>query len=247
MIVDDDPLTREVLTVLAEEAGHAVEAYDSGQAALEALAAGDTANADAALAVLVDMQMPGVSGDTLARLLRAACTPGKVPLLVAMSGSAVAEELLGAFDGFVLKPFSMDQLGAVLEAAATGERAAGAWSAGQRAGGAAVEDLNAHTFGVLAESMPPDQLRRLYAMSLDDADRRIERMRLALTKRDIVEWRAGAHTIKGGCGFVGAVELARLAEAMETSELPDVDDEAPFRQFLAASARLRRMLDARMT
>ena len=57
-----------------------------------------------------------------------------------------------------------------------------------------------------------------------------------------------AHAIKGGCGMVGATELHSLADGMEASGIapdgissPGMD---PLDGFLAATARLRRILDA---
>jgi hypothetical protein len=44
--------------------------------------------------------------------------------------------------------------------------------------------------------------------------------------------------------MVGAIELAKLAGAMEERGPQAVDDVDPLQQFLSASARLRRILDA---
>ena len=48
--------------------------------------------------------------------------------------------------------------------------------------------------------------------------------------------------MKGGCGMVGAVELARLAAFMEQEGMPKVHSKVPFLEFLEASGRLRGML-----
>ena len=58
--------------------------------------------------LLVDLQMPGVSGREVAKQVRA--MHGPKPLLLAMSATEVqGEELLG-FDGFLLKPLALDDL-----------------------------------------------------------------------------------------------------------------------------------------
>ncbi len=58
--------------------------------------------------LLVDLQMPGVSGREVAKQVQA--MRGPKPLLLAMSATEVqGQELLG-FDGFLLKPLALDDL-----------------------------------------------------------------------------------------------------------------------------------------
>jgi CheY-like chemotaxis protein/HPt (histidine-containing phosphotransfer) domain-containing protein len=232
VIVDDDIMTREVLALLAEEAGFGVAVFETGESALQSLA---EAGADLPDIVLADMQMPGISGDSFARLLRVACGTGTT--LLAMSGTVVPADRTREFDCFLLKPFTMEDVLAALNHAAA-----------QPAPCAATTEysgvLNRAIYDCFAQSMPAQQLRKLYAMSLDDADARIELMRKALAVDDPDAYRRAAHSIKGGCGMVGAVELAHLASKMEEFGPQAVDDTDPFTQFLSASARLRRILDA---
>jgi len=232
MIVDDDLMSREVLALLAAEAGFEVAAFDTGESALESLSASSATFPDA---VLADMQMPGVSGDSFARLLRDAC--GTSTTLLAMSGSAVPPGSVAIFDGFLLKPFSMEQVYAALDGPAV--RLTSTTSAAEHPDG-----LNRAIYDAFAQCMPVEQLGKLYAMSLDDADARIEVMRKAIADDDDDAYRRSAHSIKGGCGLVGAVELAQLASEMEEDGPQTVDNVDPLQQFLSASARLRRVLDA---
>ncbi len=245
MIVDDDALSREVVAVLAADAGFSVEVHETGDSALQALA--HSASPDV---ILADLQMPGLSGEPLAKLLRAAC--GDNTVLLAMSGTSVSCEFIRAFDAFVLKPFSMEEIWSVLGRSQD--------SAASPASDTSLDSppestfllntihsetiLNGKTYSSLAEIMPRDQLHGLYTMCLDDADTRIETLRQASLARDPAAWTRAAHSIKGGCGMVGASELARLAAEMERTGLPPVGNIAPFEEFLAASNRLRRMLEA---
>ena len=147
--------------------------------------------AEMPFAVLADMQMDGTTGNALARELRAVC--GVETRLVAMSGSAVAAEKTKDFDGFLLKPISVESLRAAVEGRdGTGEVEA-----------SGEEALNETTYASLAQSMPGKQLLKLYAMCLDDAERRIETMRAAVTDKDAGAYHRAAHAIKGGCGMVG--------------------------------------------
>ena len=236
MIVDDDMLTREVLVILAEECGFAVESFSSGTAALTHLA---QRARDAPSAILADMQMPDISGQSLAPLLRSTCGPQT--LLVAMSGTDVPPTLTDDFDAFLLKPFTGKALCKVLaDTLPRPERPDEDISR-------AAASLNQAVYKSLAQSMPREQLMQLYSMCLDDAERRLERMREAVAAADQDTFVRGAHSLKGGCGMLGALELAAIATQMEEGGLPPRGENAPFEQFMNASARLRRILGAQQS
>jgi len=239
-IVDDDLLSREVLSLLASEAGFEVSAFESGESALEAIGESGMAVPDC---VLADMQMPGLCGDSLARLLRAAC--GHATALVAMSGTVVPPFLTQSFDGFLLKPFSIEDLQALC--AELANPSAETSGSSKQSGPDRFPVLNQAIYAAFAQHMSRDQVRQLYKMCLDDAESRIGTMRKAAASGDLDAWRRAAHSIKGGCGMVGAVELAAIAGRMETTDPESVDHVDPLEQFLSASVRLRRILDAQLT
>jgi HPt (histidine-containing phosphotransfer) domain-containing protein len=178
--------------------------------------------------------MPGVSGSELAEQLRGVCGEGTT--LLAMSGSEVAQEKLGGYDGFLLKPFSADELKSACDQTTL--------QATADSGGETVI-LNEAVFENFARSMPAGQVFGLYKMCLDDSGRRLTAMRQAVETGDDAAYRRAAHAIKGGCGMVGAVELAKLAAEMENAGVPAEHDVTPLDHFLAASARLGRMLDSK--
>src|ERR1700721_378080 len=105
LLVDDDAVSLELMALLLAHEGHQVlRAHDAG-AALDLLASDKTGRPDV---LLVDLQMPGVSGGQLAEKVRALGNPG--PLLLAMSASEAQRQQLLAFDGFLLKPLAVDDL-----------------------------------------------------------------------------------------------------------------------------------------
>jgi CheY-like chemotaxis protein/HPt (histidine-containing phosphotransfer) domain-containing protein len=108
LVVDDDAMSRELLGVLLEAEGYAVETADSGEAALALIQQGGPAPG----VVLADVQMPGLSGARLAGKLRRAC--GERTLLLAISGSQPPDKAVASFDGFLLKPFKIEAIGAAL-------------------------------------------------------------------------------------------------------------------------------------
>jgi CheY-like chemotaxis protein/HPt (histidine-containing phosphotransfer) domain-containing protein len=110
LVIDDDAMSLELLAVLLEGEGYSVACADSGEAALELLRQGRSGPS----LVLADVQLPGLSGAKLANRLRKTCGPDT--LLLAMSGSQPTEKLITPFDGFLMKPFAMEEVAAALSA-----------------------------------------------------------------------------------------------------------------------------------
>jgi CheY-like chemotaxis protein len=110
LVIDDDAMSRDLLCVLLEAEGYAVECAESGEAALTHL----HQSGHAPGLVLADAQMPGLTGAQLAGELRRACPPAT--LLLAMSGSRPPEQIIARFDGFLLKPFKMKDVASMLAA-----------------------------------------------------------------------------------------------------------------------------------
>jgi CheY-like chemotaxis protein len=229
LVVEDDEVSREVLELLLQAEGYEVESVDSGDAALVRL---QTTHSLPGV-VLTDMQMPGTTGDALARRVRELC--GVETLVFGMSASELENGAGQEFDGFLLKPFGMEALS---KAIAGGRRAAG-----DEPSGAVESVLNGVVYEKLAGSMPRSRLEQLYELCLTDAENRIAAMRKAAAEGDDGAYRRGAHAIKGGCGMVGAIELQSLATSMEERGLCD-DDIASLDEFILACERLRRILVA---
>ena len=286
LVVDDDAMSRELLCVLLEAEGYAVESADSGESALALL----RREGPAPDVVLTDVQMPGTSGAQLAGKLRRAC--GERALLLAMSGSQPAEKAISRFDGFLLKPFRMGEIAAALSMRSQREAAAGApakrerWTVVRGPGGTALPTrelvsihapaaraaskermndpghevppaepvsnspvLNEQIFQQLAGSMPRQQLRELYTMCVSDARARIATMRRLANAHDGAKFVREAHSIKGGCGMLGATELYGMAAALETSGLEAVTPSGQvysLDDLAAACDRLERMLRSRV-
>jgi CheY-like chemotaxis protein/HPt (histidine-containing phosphotransfer) domain-containing protein len=248
LLVEDDEVSREVLSLQMGAQGYQVDAVDSGDAAVAWLEGVWGAVPDA---IVTDLQMPGLSGPELTVRLREIATAKRAkgssgPVVVAMSASRPAEDLLRGFDGFLLKPFTMAQLAAALETAAG--TAAGAESErpteSELAGGDST-GLDEAVYVRLVAAMPATQLQQLYTLFLDDATARMARMRAAAEAGDDSTYRKEAHAIKGGCSMVGAAELHQLASAAEQGGFAAANHVASLGEMLGAVERLRRILRAR--
>ncbi len=102
LAVDDNPLNARLLRVLLEKAGHRVSVVGEGEAAVDAVAAG------AVDVVLMDLQLPGISGIEAARRIRALDgVRAAIPIIAvtanAGGGEAEACRAVG-MNGFVTKP-----------------------------------------------------------------------------------------------------------------------------------------------
>jgi CheY-like chemotaxis protein/HPt (histidine-containing phosphotransfer) domain-containing protein len=230
LVVDDDALSREVLALLLYGAGYAVETADSGDAALLHL---QTAQLLPQV-VLTDLQMPGTTGNELALQLRGLCGPAT--MLLSMSATAPDDGAGHEFDGFLLKPFTMETFTAAIAGKTAG--------AVKEPNGAAATILDEVVYTKLAGSLRRSQLEQLYTLCLADAERRIATMQQAASGNEDAAYKREAHAIKGGCGMVGALELQTLATSMEERGLSD-DHVASLKEFIVACERLRGMLVAR--
>ena len=106
LAVDDCPTTRELLRVSLEHFGYAVQAVDSGWAALEAV---EHADFDA---VILDVEMPGMDGMAVGRALRN--DPRTASAVIAMHSSVDEASVRAGFtqyDAFLPKPGSTLDMG----------------------------------------------------------------------------------------------------------------------------------------
>ena len=111
LLVEDDPIVAEVIQGLLRGQGHAVAHVAHGLAALSEIA---TRRFDAAL---LDLDLPGVDGLALARMLRAQGFAAPLLAVTARSdGDAEAQARAAGFDDFLRKPVSGAQLAEALAA-----------------------------------------------------------------------------------------------------------------------------------
>lgn len=106
VIVDDMADTAEVMAMLLETDGYHVRTALSGEAALEVVAEFEP------LCVLMDINMPGLGGHELCRLLRERYGDGMV--LVAVTGAGHVDDRIGEsfarFDHYLRKPVDFNLL-----------------------------------------------------------------------------------------------------------------------------------------
>jgi len=106
LVVDDEPLVREIVADYLQREGFAVTEAADGRAALEAL---ETGTPDL---VLLDVMLPHVDGFTILTALR---RRGDIPVILLTARSDETDRVLGlelGADDYVVKPFSPREVAA---------------------------------------------------------------------------------------------------------------------------------------
>lgn len=104
LIVDDDPSVCGVFSRLLTKMGYAVQTLDSGEPAMELVR---TKPFDLCL---VDKQLPGVGGVSVARAIRSNTPDAVIIFITGHATVSSADELIGIADEYLSKPFDLDTL-----------------------------------------------------------------------------------------------------------------------------------------
>jgi two-component system, chemotaxis family, chemotaxis protein CheY len=204
LLIDDDLVSREVTATVLTLNGYTVHTAESGAAALEVLRTAEPAPE----IILMDTQMPGLSGTALIKEMR---EQSKARIL-AISGSALPQEIMDATDGFLIKPFEVEAMQRVLNGRAGPADASTAVSMLE-------PDAPVINLAVLAQLralMPEPAVRQIYRAIVTDLNQRAAALELALARGDMAEASRIGHAIKGGCAMAGASQAARLGALIET-------------------------------
>jgi CheY-like chemotaxis protein len=214
LLIDDDMVSREVMATVLTMTGYSVHTAAGGEASLELLDGGGFVPT----VILLDAQMPGLSGTGLIEQLRTRCEAR----IIAISASDAPEEVFAAADGFLLKPFSADALQKLLEGQGpqTASRASESSSTLEKPGlDPSAPVVNAETLAQLREMMPETAVKQIYYAVVADLNKRLAALEAAIAKGDDAEVRRIGHSIKGGCGMAGALQAARIGALLQASGL----------------------------
>ena len=106
LVVDDDPTQRRLIQAVLERDGFAVAQAESGDAAIQRLTTGGAADV-----VLLDLQMPGLSGQDTLKEMRARGFGQPVIVLTASGGvDTVVKAMQAGAQDFMVKPASPERI-----------------------------------------------------------------------------------------------------------------------------------------
>lgn len=227
LLIDDDMVSREVMATVLTMSGYTVHAAESGLEALSLLDSG----ACRPEVILMDTQMPGLSGRALIEQLRGRSKA----TLYAISGSDAPTDVVDGADGFLMKPFGPEALQRVLQrhCIQTEDR-----------GTAVAPILHLETLAQFRAIMPEASVREIYLAVLADLDKRQGALASAIGAGDGAEVMRIGHSIKGGCGMAGAKQASHIGELIECRGDDLEYSQTMLGELKTAAENLRRMLEA---
>ena len=223
LVIDDNEGNRLVAKRMCEELGYSVETATSGEAALEAHAA------DTFAAILIDCQMPGLSGNEVTSLIRDREPAGiHTPIIAVTANVQPADRhkaLRAGVDAYLSKPIFIEELAATLKdvfargsAEQTWQEVAGVPSTAESP---SPDILDMSVVNDLL-GVPGSRGRDLYTELADQfvqiAPRSIDDLERAAKSCDMNEVRRLAHYLLGVCRQLGVERLAEICASLEQLE-----------------------------
>jgi CheY-like chemotaxis protein len=214
LVIDDDLVSREVMATVLTMTGYSVHTAAGGEAAVQLLSRGCAPSM-----ILLDAQMPGLSGIGLIKEIRA-LTAARV---ITVSASKPPDDLLAAADGFLLKPFTAESVSKLL--AGQEPQASLPFREGPPSTVFDPDEpvVNPETLAKLREMMPEASVKQIYTAIIADLYKRLPAIEDAVAKGNAEEVRRIGHSIKGGCGMAGAMQAAHLGALLQNGVLETAD------------------------
>jgi two-component system, sensor histidine kinase RpfC len=231
LVADDNPTNREVIGRILERGGHAVTLVNDGEQALDAF------ERDAPNLVILDRNMPGMSGLEALQALRL-MTRGRERLPVIMLSADVTtdakrEALEGGADAFLPKPIETMRLLEEIQSLAAGSAAAGRRTEAPTSlhvvpAPAAPAVVNTETLQHLEElGTSLAFVEKLVGVFVADAASMLARIERVLAGRDFHEFRSLLHAMKGSSASIGTDRLTRLCERLASLSDSELRLQAP--------------------
>lgn len=147
LVVEDEKNLREPLVFLLEKEGYQVVAAEDGKAAIE------TFRANPVDLILLDLMLPGLSGNEVCRQIRA---ESNVPIIMLTAKDTEIDKVVGleiGADDYVTKPYSTRELLARMKAVLRRGAEPQPANDGVLSAGPVVMDLERHTVSVNGEKI----------------------------------------------------------------------------------------------
>ncbi len=228
LLVEDVAINRQVLTGLLESAGHLVFGAEDGNCALE------LCRQQGFDVILMDMNLPGMSGAEVARCIRGEA--GKAHNLnvatpiVALTASVAPEDIRHyldcGMDAVVAKPIRLERLRQVLAEVLHAPVPVLATGPAADLPGTVNTRLLATHAGVFGQA----RLLALLGQMMEQSGGLRAQMAEMLRTEDLYETEAIAHKLAGSCELLGLDESGRSLRVME--KMAAADDLAACRELL---------------
>ncbi len=217
LVADDHDVNRRVLERLLTQCGHRAEVVGDGEAALTAVARTPFD------AVVLDLNMPGLSGFDVAR--RLAGRPHR-PRLVALTADATAATrdacLAAGFDAHLTKPADGTRLLAALDAPAA--PTAPTAEAAPVSGTAVLDRTRIRMLRQLGDDAFVAEIVESF---IADGERLVEELAGAAAAGDVAAFRDAAHALRSAATHLGATALFERCLSVKGIDAEQLVSEAP--------------------
>ncbi|AWN38275.1 GAF domain-containing hybrid sensor histidine kinase/response regulator [Methylobacterium radiodurans] len=200
LLVEDVALNRELALAVLRDAGHRVDAVESGPEAIAAVQAGcyDL--------VLMDVQMPGMDGLAATRAIRALAHPSARVPIVAMTANVLPQQVASfreaGMDDHIGKPFKRAALYAIIDR----------WAPQDLPPRAVTGTLDLNTYREVAAVLGPERMRQLLATLAKEITERFGAEDAPPGPEQLAH---DAHAMISASGVLGFTAFARLCREVE--------------------------------
>jgi two-component system sensor histidine kinase RpfC len=211
LLAEDNGVNRMVLDKILRRAGHVTTLVDDGEAALDAMLEGDFD------VILLDLNMPGISGVEAARLYRLARAPeARAPIVALTADADVARRAQceqAGMVGVLTKPVAPEALLDAVAAACRTPTAAPDDGPAAREPEGWTAALDPAALAALTALGGEAFLREVSRQFLCESQQNVERLTRAVEAGDFEAFQHEAHALDSSAGNIGAIGLARLCRA----------------------------------
>ncbi|GEB71832.1 aerobic respiration two-component sensor histidine kinase ArcB [Pseudoalteromonas carrageenovora] len=225
LLVEDVPLNAEIATNLLEQRGHEVLWAETGEDALSFVETEDDLDL-----VLLDMQLPDINGDVVAKHIRSDSHFDKLPIVALTANVRSAEEELEgiSIQGALAKPINTVKLDKML-ADLFDIKQAKCTEPQLKVSKEALKEINAHLLDVetiedFVNSMGLEVFKRSSQLFEKLNPQYQQEMLTSLNSNDREEYKSVAHKLKGAAGSVGLNDVQLHAKVMEYGAIEESDE-----------------------
>ncbi|QDG51376.1 response regulator [Persicimonas caeni] len=214
LVVEDDPVSQMVTVRMLERAGHNADLAESGEQALELI------DPDRHRVVLLDCQMPGLSGFETARRIRARGIDTPIVALTAAAVEGIEQHCREAgMDAYLPKPVRYQCLCSVVERWSGENSSTEEFDPGDLPAALDLEGL------VDRFEDDVEFIDEVTDMFRSDVHRLMGNLVDALSERDARRLARNAHTLAGAAAQAGAMAISELASRTEqAADMLDWED-----------------------
>ncbi|HSG51594.1 MAG TPA: response regulator, partial [Rheinheimera sp.] len=212
LLVEDVPLNAEIAIGLLEQRGHSVIHAETGEDALALLETEDDIDL-----VLLDMQLPDMSGEQIARYIRQEPHLVNLPIVVLSANVRKAEQQLDgvAVEGSLAKPINTAKLDQMLARLFSPSAVKLQQLSSETSQHNDEQILDTDTLNDYLQSLGKDAIRRSVQLFTQLLPGYMNRLMETAVQKQEAEFQEAAHKLKGAAASVGLLWVQQQAKRLE--------------------------------